>query len=114
MARRLLHYALLAAVERAGQYAQVAGNEDERIMRNTMGLKHRVGQLTESGAEQPAKPAQAAQHMLVVRAGDCPFHQAHGAVPRIDADPGPFVSGGARVPLLFVSHDPPAPHAIHV
>lgn len=30
------------------QIAQVAGNEDERIMRNTMGLKHRVGQLTES------------------------------------------------------------------
>lgn len=30
------------------QIAQVAGNEDERIMRNAMGLKHRVGQLTES------------------------------------------------------------------
>lgn len=30
------------------QIAQVAGNEDERIMRNTMGLKNRVGQLTES------------------------------------------------------------------
>ncbi|GAB2688478.1 M14 family metallopeptidase [Thalassiella azotivora] len=28
--------------------AQVAGNEDERIMRNMMGLKHKVGQLTES------------------------------------------------------------------
>lgn len=28
--------------------AQVAGNEDERIMRNTMGLRHAAGQLVES------------------------------------------------------------------